>query len=244
MRPLIPRKKILLHITLYFLLALAFSRVVSPKIFYISEGDDQTYYAHARTWLLDRDLNYANEPLESYKRDAGGHQQKAARYSLGPAIAVVPALALGSAFAAVTGRYSSTQIAEGITVTQMAFACISSILLAFTGALFLFRFLCDQLKVNEPKLEWWLPILASPLLYYLVRRPLMSHAAEFFSLCSALYLTSKLDFGIRQLFHADRPNKRLHRVHFSVKMEQCSLCCRILSSCLLEFRIFRDLVYQ
>jgi hypothetical protein len=175
----------------FVMCALLLTRIHGPKLFFIAEGDDLSYFAYARTLVMDRDFSFRNEPFPTFQTERANLQ--AARYAVGPGLLWVPFLALGH----ITARCISNGVAEadlslGITPIHWLSASMSSVLYGLAGFLFLYLFLR---RFFSPAVSTWSVLLAgfsSPLLYYLFRRPLMAHSAEFFSLSASAYAVSGL----------------------------------------------------
>jgi hypothetical protein len=164
----------------FLCLSLFLIRVHSPRVFFIGEGDDESYFAYARTVLVDRDLNFSNEPLQTLRGPNASMQ--AARYSIGPGLAWIPFLAIG--------RLVPSQTSNQVSLAEWIAACLGTICLGLGSVLALFFLLRRFFSVDT---AFWAVVcvwLSSPLLYYLFRRPLMSHGAEFFFLSAACALVA------------------------------------------------------
>lgn len=178
----------LLFISLFFL----FTRVHGPKLFFIGQGDDESYFSYARTLLFDRDLDFSNEPLATFQGTSQPNIS-AARYAIGPGLLWTPFLAAAHLMSPLD-RYSHPEVKrEGIGALHWLMVCAASILYGWASYLLLYLFLR---RYFNPSASFWSTVLvgfSSPLLYYLFNRPLMSHSAEFFTLSATAYLVSGLD---------------------------------------------------
>lgn len=177
---------------LFLSLFLLFTRVHGPKLFFIGQGDDESYFSYARSLLFDRDIDFKNEPLATFQGTVQPNVS-AARYAVGPGLLWTPFLAMSHLLSPLDRSSPSDLKREGIGTLHWLVVCGASILYGWASYLFLFLFLRRYFDASA---SFWSTILvgfSSPLLYYLFNRPLMSHSSEFFTLTAAAYLVSGLD---------------------------------------------------
>ncbi len=182
---------------LFLLSALLLIRIHGPRVFFVATGDDEVYYAHARSIALTHNFRYAQVPLETFGAMADGRVH-AARYSIGPGILLSPFLFTGHVLARIF-EPASTARTLGITATHFLSVSCGSILLGLAGMCFLYLYLRHFVSSEASFWAVFLMTLSSPLPYYLFRRPIMAHSAEFFSLSAALYGAALLKWDSRPL---------------------------------------------
>ena len=180
------QKSILLLFSFVTLFALVFVRIHNEKIFSIGYGDDEAYFAYPRSLVIDGDWNFDNEPTATFDKQP----DIAPKYPIGAGILWIPFFALGHVAGLLSQVDPPDLLAKGISVTHWLATGIGSAALGIFGLFLLYLFLR---KFFSPTASLWTTLLiplGSPLSYYLFRRPLMSHAAEFFSLTLACYVLS------------------------------------------------------
>jgi hypothetical protein len=153
---------------------------------YVYGGDDYGYLAHLSTWLIDGDLDYANDLDGPAKRNQypNGHRES---YAVGSAYIVAPAYWLGLQLDKLTGRTAGLYTTRNYSKTwTIVFYLLAQQTLAVLGLWFLALCLLEELKIEFPyALLALCGVLASFLPIYVFRRP-MAHVAEFF--LSSLWL--------------------------------------------------------
>lgn len=175
---------------LYAVTALFLVRIHGPLVFSIAVGDDQVYYAHSLAVVVNHNLAYRHVPLEKFSGQADGRFQ-AARYAAGPGWLWSPVLAIGHLLAPWLG-VDPQAAAEGTSPIHWMSVCVASMLYGLAGFLFLYRFLQTYFDPSVSFWSVWTVAFSSPLLYYVYRRPLMSHSTEFFALCASAYAVRRL----------------------------------------------------
>lgn len=150
-----------------------------PTVYGKVGGDGHEYYAHARTLLFDRDLDFANDyaglgaqPILSAQGDVTN------RVPIGAALTWVPALVMTHAVLTAASWTGAAVRADGFTAPYQAAATTSTYVLALVALAALeaaLRRRYGRTVALASTLGVW---LASPLLYYTTANPSMSHGPQ------------------------------------------------------------------
>lgn len=177
-----------------FLSTFIFVRVYSntPVFFFPDPADDSGYLAYTQSMLRGERLNFdwcdpavTDIQLRSHCKlnlEKEGRAHAYNMYTPGPAIALLPVTALGH-FLDRTGIFTPTNIDP-----LLFWSIVGTFFLFAIGTFFLFE--CTLYFLKDLRRSWWLTVLfivGNPIVYYVMRRPLMSHATEFFLFFAAVY---------------------------------------------------------
>ncbi len=161
------------------------------------EGDGVGYFSYLRSWVYDRDLDFANE-FEHLNAEKFGIGRKARNgykrldktgmignpFSIGPAILWFPGYYLASKI-----LHFKTGYEPGLLKVVKWEVWIYGLL----GVILVFLFLRKYFSVFPSVFSVFSILLASPLFYYLRNNPFLSHVPSFFSVSLFLYLLSRTD---------------------------------------------------
>lgn len=168
-----------------------------PQVYPRLGGDGYEYYAVARSLLLDRDLDLANDfaglgaaPVVS---PLG---QVTARTPLGLSLLWMPVIAVAHAVTAAAAALGAPFTPDGFSPPYMASVTVASFLFG-AAALLVVEALVRRIHGPAVALVCAAALwLATPLQFYSVANPFMSHAAS--ALAAALFVTAWLRWRDRE----------------------------------------------
>lgn len=180
---------IILFITILFL-------IIWLKPAWVIGGDGFAYYAYIRSILFDGDLNFHNEFSffdDSFKTNTIKYWQtpsaKAGNpFSVGPSLFWSPFIFLAKILQNIFTFRDPYPLAGYNAPFQISIA-IATIFYTSIALILLFSALKKLFKKN---ISWWSTILIvgiSPLIYYLIYEPSMSHGLSLFSSSLLFYLS-------------------------------------------------------
>lgn len=162
-------------------------------------GDGYGYYAYVRSLVFDGDLDFTNEWLY-FDHTFGGHMGDQWRtplgragnpFPVGPALLWSPFLFAAHAAQLLFG-FNDPYPIPGYNVPYQLAIGIGTWVYALAGLVLIFRALRMQFS---PAVSWWSTLtvlLISPLPYYLIYEPSMSHGLTIFSCGLLLFLTAEI----------------------------------------------------
>lgn len=181
-----------------FLFSFAYIRVYNAhQIFLIfNQGDDLGFTIYTEALLQNGNLDWCHVPDRPYfcRTEADGTQTRVYnKYPPGAALMSAPFTLLGWGLHK-TGIYTpGTGAPDPSTLDPIQFWTIVASFFLFLGGMLLLYELTFS-WIGEAALSFWLTLLfgaGNLVLYYVFRRPLMSHAAEFFCFFAALYVLNR-----------------------------------------------------
>ena len=162
----------------YFLVfGIFFLIVFSPNLFYIKiHGDEASYFSHALTLGLDGDLDYSNEPVDSWSKN---HLMPS--HPIGSGILAAPFVAIFGVIDRVIG-HPIIKNHDNYLGSWSLFGYVFAVnVLFFTGIFFYIKsFQLLKLLNNE---LWFiiLFIFSSTIPYFVMDKYFFSHGFEFFA---------------------------------------------------------------
>ncbi|MBN2309975.1 MAG: hypothetical protein JXR94_13455 [Candidatus Hydrogenedentes bacterium] len=178
------------------------ANVRSPYAPGLVTGHDQPqYYAYLHSWLFDRDLDSTNEyaaipgiPELMARVHPGNPGHNVA--PVGTPVLWVPFYVAAHGVVAALGALGVPElVADGLGAPYAAAAAFGSLILGWAGALLsqavLRRSFSERTALFATLTLW----LATPLLWYLIYEPWMSHAASFFAAALAVFLWDRFREG-------------------------------------------------
>ena len=163
-------------------------------------GDDAGYLAHTEALLRYHTWDWCAAPFTSRtlkEQCSSGLRPAYNKCAPGPALSVLPLNALGLVL-------EDTGLLRTRPLDPLVFWSLVGAFVLFGGAMLLLWRIAVLLGCS-PRLAFWATTamaLGNPILYYVFRRPLMGHAAEFFWFSAATF------FLLRYL-HAATPRVRV-----------------------------------
>jgi hypothetical protein len=153
-------------------------------------SDGALYFAHLRSIVFDRDLDIASE-LDVLRQPPRPHHV----VPIGPAIAWAPAyLAVAAAdwLGGITGRSSpDAGASRGLTGAYVQAVMLSSLVVMAAGVVVLHLRLRREFEPSIALVTSILIVAATPLIWYVVFEPSMTHAVSFGVVAIALVLTER-----------------------------------------------------
>lgn len=153
-------------------------------------SDGSLYFAHLRSLIFDRDLQIGPE-MDFLRLPQRPHHV----VPIGPSILWAPLyaiVALGDWLGAAIGLWPrAAGVALGLTPAYMRAAFLGSFAAAAAGLVVLHRRLREEFGAPIALLTSTLTLLATPLAWYIVFEPSMTHAASFGAVALALVASER-----------------------------------------------------
>jgi len=157
-------------------------------------GDGLEYFATTRSLLFDRDLDYANE-FEALRATGvpGPSGEPTSRFPLGVSLLWVPGVMLTHLGVLIARAAGAPLIADGLGVVYQSSATATTYLLVVLGLLLTERLLRERFGPSVAFLSVVGIWLATPLHFYSIANPSMSHGPASFlaSLLLATWLRAR-----------------------------------------------------
>lgn len=193
---------------------LALCLLVSAWTGFSIGADSLNYMAYPSSLLADQDLDFSNQlqrlEFPSRGRTATGLVPNA--LSVGPGLIWMPAIALTHLWLSWTGGATDPLL---LAAPYYAAAAATTIFFLLASALLLVRALSERFGRTEALIAVLAVLLASPLLYYVLVQPLMSHGLTFAFVAGCLVFT----------FRAER-ERELHQWALCGVMLGLAMLCR------------------
>ncbi|MBT4277753.1 hypothetical protein HOD96_03365 [Candidatus Falkowbacteria bacterium] len=188
-------KKIILLVVFNFFILMSLITLLNPS--WIIAGDGYGYYIYLRSLIFDHDLNFQNE-YSQFDAIYGAHMSTnitplgkvGNMFSVGPSILWAPFVFIAFLID-LFFNFSQNYFLPGFNYPFEIAIAIAAFFYFFIGLVFLYLGLK---KLFAEKISFWSTTiiwLTSPLVYYLVYEPSMSHALSFFSVSGFLYFFIK-----------------------------------------------------
>ena len=141
-------------------------------------ADSLDYFVYSSSLLFDFDLDFGNQraSLGIPMGDATPTGHRANVMPIGPGLLWLPFVAFAHGFLLLSGGRAD---GLGLSAPYFDAASAASVGLALLGARVLHQELSKRFDRDAATLAVATSVLASPLLYYVARQPLMSHAVAF-----------------------------------------------------------------
>lgn len=156
-------------------------------------GDGIGYLMHVRSVVIDHDLDFSNERAHYASVFNAGELAHNGRTpnkyaSVGMLLLWLPFYSAAHAFVLAAHALGANVIADGYNYFYQAAVCMGSITYGGIGMLFAYR--VARRHYPEHPTAWAIAVLwlASPLFYYMVFEPFMSHMNSFFAVSATLSL--------------------------------------------------------
>jgi hypothetical protein len=169
-------------------------------------SDGYGYYIYLRSLFFDHNFNFYNEYKQFddfYGTWMGPRITPASHignlFSIGPSLAWTPFFLIGHSMQNLFNFPDNYHQLSGFNWPYQAAISIGSIFYFVLGLLFLFLSLC---KLFNEKISFWITSsiwLISPLIFYVVYEPSMSHAISFFAITGLFYFFLKYYLPKQQL---------------------------------------------
>lgn len=152
------------------------------------DGDGIGYYSYLRSVVMDGDLRFGNEfeRLESWKYGLPLPTEKTSTgyvpnpYSIGPAILWSPFFLLAFLISQLINLSGGNILVDGYSPIFVIFTSAGTKILGFLGIIFLWKSLRLFHSRKISLISTIFITLATPLTYYLLFEPFMSHVHSFF----------------------------------------------------------------
>jgi hypothetical protein len=191
------RRSSLLLTFLFIASFLLLSRVYKNMVALHTFGDAELYWAFPRSLVYDFDLDFSNEPLETFERDPSyiNYMSPTPGYLWLPAVAA--GRLMGPLFAKLPGA-EPEKVRLGVSDYHRLFIDAYSAALTLAGLLFVLQVLRRWFPPRASLAAAFVLLIGTPLFYFTFRRPMMAHSAEIFTL--GLFMWTSLRF-------VDAPNR-------------------------------------
>ena len=164
----------------------------------VTEHDEPQYYAYLHSWVFDHDVNFENE----FKRIPGAWELMSKAHPERPEYNVAPIgtpiiwmpFYLTAHVALVLLRALGESVPTDGISTPYAFACaFGSSVCVWLGMLMIHATLKRWFSERAAFLATLLLWLASPIIWYQIDQPWMSHAPSFFAAALVLWIWARTD---------------------------------------------------
>ncbi|MGH9318469.1 MAG: hypothetical protein ACRD3V_01055 [Vicinamibacteria bacterium] len=153
-----------------------------PSVYGRVGGDGIEYFVQARSLVFDRDLDFENDyELLGAPPIISAQGQITSRMPFGTALLWAPSLALTHAGASLASGFGADVLTNGASPLYQTAATTTSFLLGFLALIFLEKTLRLRYGAATALLVTAGAWLATPLHFYMVANPFMSHAASVFT---------------------------------------------------------------
>ncbi len=160
---------------------------------HLLSGDGYFYYSYVRSFWIDHDLDLRNEAAIYNSTVANDYAKVdpnnpvAYVFSVGPAVLWSPFFALGHGVASISSHLGGGP-ANGFSFIEEFAISIGSIIYCTLGLFLVFLVLARFFDRRAALVGGLATFFASPVVYYTVFEPSMSHALEYFSVALLLWL--------------------------------------------------------
>jgi hypothetical protein len=153
-----------------------------PSVYPVLGGDGPEYYVLARSLLFDRDLDLANDfDALGYAAVTTADGSPVSRVQIGLGLLWLPFLLFAHAGAQAASWLGASVAADGFSPLYQSSVTLSSFLYAFTAVILLERMLRRHYPPGVAVLACLAIWQATPLHFYAVANPSMSHAGSAFA---------------------------------------------------------------
>lgn len=158
-------------------------------------GDGFYYYSFLRSFIYDLDFNIKNE-LTFYNSTVNNPQAELKEiycYSIGPSILWTPFFGSGLGLNYFYGLFKKGILTNGYSFIVQALVAIGNIIYFTFGLYFLFLILMRFYNRKNAYYSILIMTLSTPLIYYALIEPTMTHCLDFFTVTLFLYFTLKFE---------------------------------------------------
>jgi hypothetical protein len=175
-----------------FTAAYALAAAVDPEL---RRGDARGYFAWLRSAAFDRDLDFANE-YEAWNLDPQPLTETGRRYNqytAGPAVVWSPFFALAHLYVLVDREIGPERYeADGYSAPYLRSAALGTVAFAVAGAWLLGAVLSRRVGPRVAALAVIAAVATSPVLFYVVVQPAMSHGLAFAFAAALLFAADRV----------------------------------------------------
>lgn len=172
----------------------AFPLLMRP---FVHGQDPVGYYSWLRSAICDYDLNVANE-FEYFRAELGGSTRdflfttptgyRHNQWSAGPALLWSPFFIVAHIVVVVANGLGAPISPDGYGIAYEFAASLGSSLYGLLAVVMTYRMARHMFGMFVATLTTWTVWFASPLIFYMLSNPLMSHACDTFAVTLVLYI--------------------------------------------------------
>jgi hypothetical protein len=160
-----------------------------PTVYGALGGDGYEYYAFPRSLMFDRDLQFANDFAGLGARAVHSSRGEiTSRVPIGVGLVWAPFLVLAHVGATLAGWLGSTVRNDGFSIPYTSAVTAGSFVYGWCGLLLMEHLLRPLYGRALSALCLLAILLATPLHFYMVANPFMSHASSVFAACLMVFL--------------------------------------------------------
>jgi hypothetical protein len=160
-----------------------------PAVYGALGGDGYEYYAFPRSLIFDRDLQFANDFAGLGARAVHSSRGEiTSRVPIGVGLVWAPFLVLAHVGSTVAGWVGSAVRNDGFSIPYTSAVTAGSFVYGWCGLLLMEHLLRPLYGRALSALCVLAILLATPLQFYMVANPFMSHASSVFAACLMVFL--------------------------------------------------------